>query len=628
MVHVRFSGVDEELTEPANVDLETPDPAAANRAAFEQQFPGVLADGVVDAERLKELLDVEVVGAADDRERYGLMWAGKKDAVRSLQTSSRGTLNPDFKASVDWDNARHVFVEGDNLEVLKLLQRAYNDRVKMIYIDPPYNTGNDFVYRDEFGDSLRAYLKFSGQVDSEGNRAQAAVDDAGRKRSRWLSMMYPRLILARNLLTQDGYLFVSIGDDQVSTLRLLLDEIFGPENFVECFVWQSIFRPSNMSNRVRRNAEYIFCYQRSPIEGAEFVERYEEPKGEPSLTQNNNAVRDLEFPPGSISVKLGDGVYPPGEVGEVTLRTPLVVDNGTNASAVTLAGRFKWSQRYLNEEIAKGVFLTIKTSTFIPYYRKDYKKTTLRPTKLLPRDIVGDVLQANADLADLGLKDTFDYPKPTSLLRQLMRMIGVAGEDIVLDFFAGSGTTAHAVAQLNSEDDGKRSSISVNLPEPTPLQSGARRAGYETVSAITEQRIRLALGREKADSGLRVARLARSNFHSGVLTESEDLFDLRESTLADGAHVMENIAQEVLLKEGVRLDATWERHKASDAPVIVADGVAVVMSLELTQAIADAALTLEPKVVVFLEDGFADADAVKANTFTNAKNAGIVMKTV
>lgn len=620
--------VTDELTEPAKVDLESPDLAAANRAAFEHQFPGVLADGVIDAERLKELLDVEVVGAADDRERYGLMWAGKKEAVRSLQAPSRGTLNPDFDASVDWDTARNVFVEGDNLEVLKLLQKAYNDQVKFIYIDPPYNTGNDFVYRDDFNDGLRAYLEFSGQLDKEGNRAQAAADGAGRKRSRWLSMMYPRLLLARNLLTPDGYLFVSIGDAQMPTLRLLLDEVFGPENFVECFVWQSIFRPSNMSKRVRRNAEYILCYQRSAIDDAEFVERYEEPKGEPSLTQNNNAVRDLVFPARSVSVKLNDGTYPAGDVGEVTLRTPLVVKNGTNAADFTIAGRFKWSQQYLNEEIAKGVFLTIKTSTFIPYYRKDYQKTALRPTKLLPRDIVGDVLQANAELVDLGMSDVFNYPKPTSLLRQLMRMVGVADSDVVLDFFAGSGTTAHAVSQLNAEDGGKRISISVNLPEPTPLGSSARKAGFETVSAITEQRIRIALNREQEYAGLRVERLDRSNFRVGDSPEAEALFDLREATLDDREHVMENIAQEVLLKEGVRLDAPWERHKAAGAPVIVADGVAVVMSLELTQDIADAALDLEPRVVVFLEDGFAGADAVKANTFTNAKFAGIVMKTV
>lgn len=191
--------------EPERVDLETQDLAAEKRAAFEDLFPGVLADGVLDATRLGELLDTEVTAPVDGRERFGLMWAGKQDAVRSLLAPGSGTLVPEFDKSVHFDDAHHVFIEGDNLEVLKLLQKAYNDRVKLIYIDPPYNTGsNDFIYPDDFSDTLRAYLEFTGQVDAEGRRTSAGADVLGRRHSRWLSMMYPRLVLARNLLTQHG----------------------------------------------------------------------------------------------------------------------------------------------------------------------------------------------------------------------------------------------------------------------------------------------------------------------------------------------------------------------------------------------------------------------------------------
>src|SRR4051812_31791303 len=196
--------------ETEKVGLETPDLAASKRATFEELFPGVLTDGVLDATRLGELLDTEVTAPTDGRERFGLMWAGKHDAVRSLLTPSRGTLTPELDKSIDFDTAEHVFIEGDNLEVLKLLQKAYNDRVKLIYIDPPYNTGNDFVYPDDYSDTLRAYLEFTGQVDADGNRKSAAAEVLGRRHSRWLSMMYPRLVLARNLLTQDGVIAISI----------------------------------------------------------------------------------------------------------------------------------------------------------------------------------------------------------------------------------------------------------------------------------------------------------------------------------------------------------------------------------------------------------------------------------
>ncbi len=253
--------------EPAKVDLETPDLAADNRALFENMFPGVLADGVIDPERLGALLDVPVAQVADGRERYGLMWAGKQDAVRSLLTPSRGTLLPDLDNSVDFDRAENVFIEGDNLEVLKLLQKAYNDKVKLIYIDPPYNTGsNDFIYPDDFSDTLRAYLEYTGQVDAEGRRLSSNADTLGRRHSRWLSMMYPRLVLARNLLTQDGAIFVSIDDNEVANLRAVMDEVFGPENFVATVIWQKVYSPMNSSTRFSEVHDYIHVYARNASE--------------------------------------------------------------------------------------------------------------------------------------------------------------------------------------------------------------------------------------------------------------------------------------------------------------------------------------------------------------------------
>lgn len=614
--------------QPDKIDLETPDLAAENRAALSALFPGLLDDGVLDAAKLGELLDTPVAQVPDGRERYGLQWAGRDEAIRSLLAPSRGAVVPDLAKSLDFDNARNVFIEGDNLEVLRLLQKAYNDKIKMIYIDPPYNTGNDFVYSDNFADGLSAYLEYSGQLDEVGNRTSASAEMTGRRHSRWLAMMYPRLLLARNLLSQDGYLFASISDTELPNLRAMLDEIFGESNFVECFIWQSIFRPSNMSRRVRRNAEYVLCYQRSEVETAEFVERHEDPKGEASLTQNNNSVRTLRFPRGAVVVNLPDGLYPAGAVGEVVLETELDVRGGRNATEFRIAGKFKWSQQYLDEEIAKGVHLVIKTRTFIPYYRKDYQKTALRPTKILPRDLVGDVLQANAELEQLGLGGVFDYPKPTSLIRLLMDLVGVRGDDIVLDFFAGSGTTAHAVALQNAADGGNRSVVSVNLPEPTGEDSAARRAGFEAVSDISLARIRASIeaiaGPKRA--GLRAMKLAASGFRAPISNEGQ--LDLSESTLASKLPDWHGIAAEVLLKEGIPLNEPWMRNSVYDAEIVVSGGVAVVLTDTVDNALVEAALKLAPRVVVFMEDGFAGADAVKANAFTNAKNAGITMKTV
>lgn len=248
--------------EPEKVDLETPDLAADHRAALAALFPSVLDDGVLDVAKLSELLDTPIAQVPDGRERYGLQWAGKVDAVRSLLTPSRGALIPDLDRSIGFDEAKHVFIEGDNLEVLKLLQKAYNDKVKLIYIDPPYNTGNDFVYNDDFRDGLQGYLDYTGQVDEEGNRTSATIEKSGRRHSRWLSMMYPRLFLARNLLSPDGLILISIDDNEYPRLLLLLDEIFGEENYATTFVWQKKKKPSFLHANVGSLTEYVLCVTR------------------------------------------------------------------------------------------------------------------------------------------------------------------------------------------------------------------------------------------------------------------------------------------------------------------------------------------------------------------------------
>jgi adenine-specific DNA-methyltransferase len=596
--------VSDEITEPEKVDLETPDLAAANRAAFEQQFPGVLADGVIDAERLKELLDVEVVGAADDRERYGLMWAGKKEAVRSLQDVGRGTLIPEIEASSDFDGAQNAVIEGDSLEVLKLLQKAYNDRIKLIYIDPPYNTGNEFIYEDDFSDGLHAYLEYSGQLDDSGDRVSASADKAGRKHSRWLSLMYPRLLLARNLLRQDGAICVSIDANEDFHLRLLLDEVFGPENFVGQLV---VIRAEGggMAEQVVQGHDLLLVYARNRSKFAP-LRRPKDFRGE--IVQS----RGVEYWIEEDWLRKEFGKY------------------GTCHYEEVLEYKGQAALDEIDEKLATGEYRLIKKKTGLHVVGR------LRPTATDGSKFYSVVKHLSRDgkrrLEELGMDGWFDFPKPPSLIKSLV--LGAtfenrSADDIFLDFFAGSGTTADAVLQQNAEDGGSRRFILVTLPEPIDPESPAGRAGCRTLADVTRRRVAASSSACGVGEGgsVRHYRLSRSNFRDAI-DDPEELFDLRASTLDAGEHTMEHIAQEVLLKEGVPLHAAWERHKAAAATVIISEGVAVVMSLELTNEIADAALALEPKVVVFLEDGFAGADAVKANTFTNAKNANIVMKTV
>lgn len=636
--------------EPDKVELAMPDLAAENRAALTRLFPGVLVDGVLDAAKLGELLDVPVAQVPDGRERYGLQWAGKAEAIRSLLTPSTGTLVPDVANSIDFDTAQNVFIEGDNLEVLKLLQKAYNDKVKLIYIDPPYNTGNDFVYPDNYSEGLLGYLEYTGQIDADGNRTSASVDKSGRFHSKWLNMMYARLLLARNLLTQDGLLFVSIDDNEVSSLRLMLDEVFGPENFVATFVWVSNLKGRQISGAGPAGTkEYIHVYARDKLNvedfraSASFLKElmpsvykgfnYELKSDEhgPFVTKNelyntNSAFNEVTRP------NLVYDIYYNPDSGEI--RTEPVseqhVHDGmekitpkTNSNGVNQYHAYRWSKEKVLAESHNLEFRKSGTKWRIYTKVRSVDSTSVK-------DLFMDVSTNNgsADLASIGINPAwFDYPKPVGLLQVLVDL-ATDKDSLVLDFFAGSGTTAHAVALQNAADGGDRRYICVNLPEPTDEKSEARKAGFETVSQITLARLKKVIetvpGAEKL--GLRTLRLSTSNFETSHIEAGQ--LSLGATTLRTGEPDWDAIATEVLLKEGVAVDQPWEPLSVAGSEVVVADGVAVVLSTDITDEITAGALSLKPRVLVFLEDGFAGADAVKANAFYRAKQLGITMKTV
>lgn len=640
--------------EPERVDLASPDLAAQNRETLAANFPGVLADGVLDAARLGEILGVEVTGPDDGRERFGLMWAGKADSIRSLQTPSHGTLVPDFERSVDWDHARNVFIEGDNLEALKLLQKSYNDKIKLAYIDPPYNTGNDFIYNDNFQDGLKGYLEYTGQTDAEGRRVSTSTDAAGgRRHSKWLNMMYPRLVLARNLLGQDGILCVSIDDHEVANLRSLLDEVFGPENFVGTFVWVSNIKGRQISGAGPAGTkEYLHVYARNidKVEGfrasAAFLKErmpsvykgfdYQLKSDERGayVTKNElyntnsmfneatrpNLVFDIYYNPRTLEVRTEP-------VSDVLVHKGFVkIPPKQNNNGVNKYHAFRWGRPKVEAESFDLEFVEGPTGYKVYTKVRDVDSTSVK-------DLFMDI-STNAgsnDLEAIGLDPSwFDYPKPVDLI-QIIVAFATDSDSLVCDFFAGSGTTAHAVAVQNALDGGQRTTLSINLPELLDEDSEAAKAGLATVADVGFARIKKIMDAvpQGSSMGLRVLALGESNFLSELPAENSDLL-LSRSTLGGLARGMDSIAAEVLIKEGVPLDAPWGRYAIDGVEVVVAGGVVVVLSTEITAAVVSEvfAQTGTDKVVVFLEDGFAGLDALKANAFTNAKQLGVRMKTV
>ena len=545
----------------------------------------------------------------------------------------------------------NVFIEGDNLEVLKLLQKAYNDKIKLVYIDPPYNTGHDFVYNDDFTDGLHGYLQYSGQVDEEGNRISASVDTSGRRHSRWLSMMYPRLALARNLLTQDGVIAVSIDDNELSNLRAVLDEVFGSENFLNTFVWVSNIKGRQISGSgAAGTKEYIVFYARNassldPFRASArllkelmpniykgFNYEVKEDEFGPYVTKNELYNTNSSFNEETSPTLVYDIYYRPddGSVRTSELSEDHVFDGFVkipprkNNNGTHRFHAFRWGRTKVESESHDLEFVERDDGFRIYTKVRDVDSTRVK-------DIVMDIStnQGAKGLEAAGVDPAlFDYPKPVSLI-QFLCGFATDKDSLVLDFFAGSGTTAHAVAAQNAADGGTRRCISVNLPEPVNPESAAAEAGFKTVSEITLARIVGALSALEgtSDAGLRVFTLAPSHFRSDGQLVSDSLLDLSEHTLLDSESDLDAVSVEILVKEGVSLGSPLERKFVGATSLLLADGVAVAQSLDLSDDVVEAVFNLKPRVVVFLEDGFAGKDAVKANAFGRARELGITVKT-
>ena len=421
----------------------------------------------MDFEILRQLLGDTL---EDREEKYGLNWYGKRRARQLALTPSSGTLRPCPEDSVDWDITKNLMIEGDNLEVLKILQKSYADKIKLIYIDPPYNTGNDFVYPDDFQDNIQNYLAFTNQIDSEKNKLSSNTDTSGRYHTTWLNMMYPRLLLARLLLNSEGVILISIDDVEIHNLRVICDDIFGTENFCGTFVWEKKKKPSFLDRNMGSVTDYIIAYAKSRAFAPPFVAGAVEMGKKYPFNNAGNPLSILRFPPRSVTFSCNDQLVLAQDMSEGNIVTELLDDvqitGGVNSNEFRLRGEWRYSQEKLEEFITAKAEISINKVPFRPNYinRSGESKKT---SNLLSHRVNGIPTNEDAtqEMRMVFGADVMSYPKPYGLIQYLVRAI-TSENDIILDFFAGSGTTASGVLRQTLEDGLPRRYILVQLPEP------------------------------------------------------------------------------------------------------------------------------------------------------------------
>ncbi|GAB4266310.1 site-specific DNA-methyltransferase [Thermincola ferriacetica] len=612
-----------------------------------QLFPNVITEVRDETGRLRKAVDFDLLRqelSADlvegDKERYQLTWPGKKQAILLANTPINKTLRPVKEDSVDWDNTQNLYIEGDNLEVLKLLQESYLNKVKCIYIDPPYNTGKDFIYRDNFRQENGEYLEDSGQVDDEGNRLFQNTESNGRFHSDWLTMMYSRLKLARNLLRDDGVIFISIDDNEVHNLRKICDEIFGGKNLLVSCVWVS---GRTSSAHFTNSHEYIVGYAKNlaSLPLFKYVGKDE------TITDRTikkpsakNPVSSITFPAG-IDFECEDKIFP-SKFGD---REPVIVENGVFQcenkklkNPVTLAAAWAMKDmiiKWLNgEEVYDQKGQKVKRFFFKANGVLQYEKE--RGT-VHPNSVIRDITTKNGtnEIVDLLGISVFDFPKPTDLIKYFAPAFGE--EAIILDFFAGTSTTAHAVMQLNAEDGGNRKYIMVQLPEPTAENSEAYKAGYKNICEIGKERIRRAARKIKEeanadiDYGFRVFRVDSSNMKDVYYTpdklKQDSLFALESNIKED--RTGDDLIVQVMLECGLELSLPMEKREIEGCEVhfVAGNSLVACFAEQVPETVIRAIAAAHPLRVVFRDSSFAsDADRINVEEIFKMISPGTEIK--
>lgn len=626
------------------LDLRSANPLDERLAAVADLFPEAMREGTIDFESLRRSLGDWVDPGP---ERFGLTWPGKAECMRVIQEPSIGTLVPMPDESVDWDATENVIIEGENLEVLKLLQKAYYGKVKMIYIDPPYNTGKEFIYPDNFKEGLADYLRYSGQVDDEGLKLSANSETDGRYHSKWLSMMYPRLFLARNLLREDGFIFVSIDDHEVHNLRALMNEVFGEENFVACMVWQG--GRKNDSKLVSSGHDYILVFARNlGYVVAEDMRWQEQKAGLDEIYAAVDRIRgevgsDFEegrkrlvawyrgLPDGSPSADHDHysylderGVYYHDNISSPNYRENLVYEyrgyqppaNGWRYERSTMDRLYDEGRLALPEDKSKRIAVK----------RYLHETSSWAPPSVFYRDRRG-ARRVVESLLGVSAKGLFDFPKDHGVLGRLIATV-TKDEDLILDFFAGSGSTAHAVMSENDKDGSHRRFLLVQLPETVEHEQ------FPTIAEITRQRVKAAgtelganphLEASSVDIGFRALRLAPSNFT--VWNAALDkVVALEEQLAMNVEHVAEAATQaamltELLLKAGFPLTAGVDdvQFAGVDGYSVANGALVVCLADALTIEAFEAMVELDPAMILVLDKGFGGSDELKVNALQTVR---------
>ena len=636
--------------EPENLDLRSLDIAELKRDELLGLFPEVRTEGgKIDFDRLRAVLG-ELVDAG--RERYGMNWPGKADCMRAIQSPSLGTLLPMPHESVEWNTTENVIIEGDNFEVLKLLQKSYLGKIKMIYIDPPYNTGRDFVYPDDYAESLQTYLEYTGQADDTGRRFSSNSDSTGRFHSKWLNMMYPRLYLARQLLKENGVAFISIGESELANLVELCDIVFGEENRlgIACRVAK---KSNNKGDHWAPNFDYVLTYARNidlaepffggvnegaydqiETEGPRKGERYQLVRLYMSTIQNRNPEQRfwIECPDGSK-------VIPPGSTLPPT--RPELGD-----------GIWRWTRTKFEAERDKIVVKEVRSSNLISdsgqpakwnVFTKTYLNDVIANASAKPNNLIEDFINQEGS-HELGKLDIpFDYPKPSGLIKFLADISKVGEGDIVLDFFAGSGSTAQAILDANASDGKNRKFVLVQLQEPCEEASEEFKAGFRTISDITKERVRRVIAQlEKKTSaglfdtgsrpGFRVFKLQTSNFIPWDGTASNDADQLAKQLRLGIDHTRadrtpEDLLFEVLLKSwgepALSLKVGEETIEGVRVFSIAEGAFLVCLEEKVTLEFIRALAARKPDRVVMRESAFAGNDQLKTNAVQTFKSQGV-----
>ena len=605
------------------LDMKTARISQGNIEKIGTLFPNavteVIKDGkvelAVDFDVLKQELSDSLI--SEGQERYQMTWPDKKKAIALANSAISATLRPCKEESVDFDNTQNLYIEGDNLDVLKLLRETYLGKVKMIYIDPPYNTGNDFVYEDDFAQSADDYKGNSGQYDEQGNRLFQNTESNGRFHTDWLNMIYPRLRLARDLLTDDGVIFISIDDNEQANLKKICDEVFGESNFVAQIVWEKVHTRKNSAVNFSVSHDYIMCYAKLSRKTAQDLQGFYRnmlPR------ENTDAYKNPDGDP------RGDWKLDP-----IYANNPYDADYTiTKPNGIVLSrpeGRYwRYSKATIDQAISEGRIVWGSGNSY-PMIKRYLAEVAdgLVPVTLFTRDFAGDNMKGSAEIDELFHdKKIFSYPKPSLLIKRLLQ-IGSNKDSIILDFFSGSATAAHAVMQLNAEDGGNRKFIMVQLPEPCDEKSEAFKAGYKNICEIGKERIRRAGRKIKEefgdnaaglDVGFRVLKLDSSNMQDVYYNPqkiSQTLLDATIDNVKSDRSPLDLLFQ-VMLELGVPLSAKIEEHTINGKTYFAVNGNDVIACFDdnIDNDVITAIAKQQPLYAVFKDKSFA-SDSVAIN---------------